>query len=146
MSGADFDRGAPPVLIRCRDLTAMEAFYRDVLGFEELEEEPPAEGVVLRGPGAEGPMLVLLPDPGAEGEGDDGGEDLESAEDAPPVHLTLVVGAEEMAAAEERLRSRGAEIEKRDRPGIGWCSLVAKDPEGNWVELVLATGQEPPPG
>ncbi len=133
--------------IGCHDLAAMTAFYRDLLGFEELGEDYPAPGVALRAPagpsgawGRGAAVIVLYPLDEAGGEDDEESD----AGAAARQHLAFTLPADELGAAGAWLRARGIAVEERERPALGWKSLWLADPEGNTVELVAATRQRTP--
>lgn len=125
-------RAADEATIRCRDLAAMVAFYRDIIGLEVVEDDAPETTVVLRA--AEGfgdPVrrvaLVLAED-------DD--------EVAASHHLTLTVAdPEALARAQAWFRAKGLASETAEHAGIGWKCLTVRDPEDNTVELAAPVRQ-----
>ena len=127
------------VAIRCCDLAAMTAFYRDLLGLEVIDGDYPETAVRLcigTGHGGEARHLTLFVD-----DDGDGGE----AEDDPPCHhLVLTVSVADLPVAAAWFRARGLAVEQAERPSLGWKSLYLRNPEGNTVELVAATRQHTP--
>ena len=131
--------GAGEVAIRCRDLAAMTAFYRDIVGLELDETDPPENAVCLRAPeGLEAPdgrvALIAL---------ENGEED-----DAQPVphHLTLTVpDRAALDRAEDWLRANGLAPRRAELAWVGWQSLTVEDPEGNTVELAARVRQRTVP-
>lgn len=127
------------VAIRCMDLDAMFAFYRDVIGLEPLA--PPDEGIaflrIAEGHGGHTKVLALfLPDAGRA--------ELHPRGAAPPAtgagsslhHLALNVDFEAQEAAVAWLRTQGLEPRVQEFSWIGWRGVFVRDPEGNTVELV----------
>lgn len=138
-------RALGEIAIRCRDIDAMRAFYRDVIGLPVLAERE--EGIVFFriSQGFAGHTAVLaLFEPGS------GRPDLHPTADAAPAagagsslhHLALSVAWDEQDAAAAWLRSRGARARFQNFDWIGWRGLFTTDPDGNAVELVAA---RPPP-
>lgn len=134
-------RPAELAVIRCRDLAAMVAFYRDIVGLELVEDEAPEapeSGVVMRAAEGFAPperRVALVP-----------AEDEE--EPAGPSHrLTLTVAdAAALARAESWLRANGLAPETDEQAAIGWKCLRVSDPEGNTLELAAPVRQRTVPG
>lgn len=135
---------APPgrlaelAVIRCRDLAAMVAFYRDIVGLEVVEDEEPETGVVMHA--AEGfaspeRRVALVP---AEDDDEPG---------TPSHRLTLTVAdAAALARADSWLRANGLAPETDEQAAIGWKCLRVSDPEGNMLELAAPVRQRTVPG
>ena len=131
------------IAIRCADIGAMTAFYRDVIGLPVLDGG--AEGIVFfdLGPGYGGHRTVL-----ALFAHDAGRADLH-AQDGRPVaggrsslhHLALTVDAAEQQAAMDWYRAHGLSYKVQDFDWIGWRGVFTTDPEGNTVELVAKIKQ-----
>lgn len=131
-------RPADEATIRCRDLAAMVAFYRDIVGLEVLEDGYPETAVVMRAAEGFAPperRVALVPV-----------EDEE--EPAAPSHrLTLTVAdAAALAGAESWLRANGLAPETDEQAAIGWKCLRVSDPEGNTLELAAPVRQRTVPG
>ena len=126
------------VAISCRDLGAMTAFYRDIVGLEVIEGDYSDNIVFLKVAGgfAGHTQVVALFAAGAEEE--PVGGTLSSLH-----HLALTVRAEDLAAAEAWYRAHGLEPWTAHHAWVGWDSVYVRDPEGNTVELVAATPDRP---
>jgi catechol 2,3-dioxygenase-like lactoylglutathione lyase family enzyme len=119
----------PPVhhvAIQCADLHRCEAFYRQVLGLEELRRWPRPEGgdrsVWLSLGGGAFLALERAEEPPAA---------LPWRDGRPGLHLlALRIGAGERAAWEARFAEAGVEVVHRTR----W-SIYVRDPEGNRIGL-----------
>lgn len=134
MSGPPFRaRDLGEVAIRCGDLAAMTAFYRDVIGLEVIAGDYRPSIVFLKvgeGYGGHTCVVALFADGEAPAAG--AGSSLH--------HLALTVRPEELAPALEWYRAHGLEPTTAEHGWVGWRSVYVKDPEGNTVELVAATG------
>jgi catechol 2,3-dioxygenase-like lactoylglutathione lyase family enzyme len=127
------------VAIRCRDLAAMTAFYRDIVGLELIEGDYRDSIVFLRvADGFAGHTSVV-----ALFSAEDGADepDLADASGSSLHHLALTVRAEDLAAALAWYRAHGLEPTTAEHGWIGWRSVYVNDPEGNTVELVAAVPQ-----
>ncbi len=125
-------RALGEVAIRCRDIEAMFAFYRDVIGLEPLRSDGPIRFLKIA-EGYAGHTAVLA---------------LFAAEEAPATgegsslhHLALTVGVEEQEAALDWYARIGQPCRVEEFDWIGWRGVFTTDPEGNTVELVAATGR-----
>lgn len=124
------------VAIRCRDLAAMTAFYRDIVGLEVIEGDYRDNIVFLRvGAGFAGHTSVVAL---FTAEDD---EEPESGADSSLHHLALTVKAEDLAPALSWYRAHGLEPTTAEHRWVGWDSVYVKDPEGNTVELVASVRQ-----
>jgi len=124
------------VAIRCRNLAAMTAFYRDIVGLAPIEGDYRDSIVFLRvGEGFGGHTCVV-----ALFSADDGGagEAPISGPGSSLHHLALTVRAEDLAPAVEWYRAHGLEPRTDEHKWVGWSSVYVTDPEGNTVELVAA--------
>jgi len=137
MPGPPFTvRDLGEVAIRCRDLAAMTAFYRDVVGLEVIEGDYSDSIVFLRvGEGFAGHTSVVALFT-AEGE-----EEPEAGGDSSLHHLALTVKAEDLAPALAWYRAHGLEPRTAEHRWVGWDSVYVTDPEGNTVELVASVRQ-----
>jgi catechol 2,3-dioxygenase-like lactoylglutathione lyase family enzyme len=114
------------------DLDRAARFFEDVLGLAPMVDARPR---LVALDGGQGSVLLLflqgattrevvLPDgriPPHDGSG--------------PVHVAFAVGAEDLAAWEDRLTAHGVAIESRVRWGRGGESLYFRDPDGHSLEL-----------
>jgi catechol 2,3-dioxygenase-like lactoylglutathione lyase family enzyme len=108
---------APPAL-----LAATVAFYRDLLGLEEMrssEGAPPGSPAWLR---CGAVKVHLSADPV-------GADDQARAKR----HVCFVVT--DLAETERTLRAAGVEMLPDERPVRGWPRVFVRDPAGNRVEL-----------
>jgi catechol 2,3-dioxygenase-like lactoylglutathione lyase family enzyme len=130
-------RGVGEVVLRVRDIDAMIAFYRDVLGLELLRRFADDIAFMRVAPGFGGHTQIVgffrkqLPSnfrrrewPGHE-----------------PGHTTLHHFALEISRADHdgalaHLAALGIATDTAVHPWIGWRSIYLRDPEDNTVELV----------
>lgn len=128
------------VAIRCADLDAMAAFYRDVIGLEHLSGTP-ADGIIFLkvADGVAGHTTVLaLFHPSA------GREEQHPRGTAPPAtgarsslhHIAFSMPVEVQDVAIDWLAVNGVEHRTQVFDWIGWRGVFLTDPEGNTVELV----------
>jgi len=126
-------RALGEIAIRCRDLEAITAFYRDIIGLEELKGGH-RQGIVFfriaDGYGGHTAVLALFGDE-AGGEGEPLGGVASSLH-----HLALTLGREEQDRAIAWYRAKGIEHTVQEFAWIGWRGVFTTDPEGNTVELV----------
>lgn len=128
-------RALGEVAIRCADLGAMTAFYRDFLGMAPLEGGRADIAFFQLGADFGGHITVLA---------------LFAAESGAPGgvsslhHIALTVGAGEQDAAITWCRECGVEHKVEEFDWIGWRGLFLTDPEGNTIELVAALRPPPP--
>ena len=117
------------VAIRCRDLEAMSAFYRDVIGLEALEGGH-RDGIVFfkvsDGHGGHTCVLALF-----AGEVSDAPRDTQNLH-----HLALTVDRAEQDAAIAWYEHLGQAYRIEEFDWVGWRGVFTEDPEGNTVELV----------
>ncbi len=126
-------RALGEIAIRCRNLDAMTAFYRDVIGLEPLADRGGIRFFrIAEGHAGHTCVLALF---AADGAGEAGaGSSLH--------HLALTVGAEEQEAAIAWFDRIGQPFRTEDFDWIGWRGVFTCDPEGNTVELVAAVGAQ----
>ena len=127
------DPAAEEAAIRCRDLAAMTAFYRDIVGLKIIEGE--GDDAAVRLSAGEGfappPRRVAL-------------FAIEDDDEPPavPHHLTLTVAsAAELERAHAWFRAHGLAPEAVEHAWAGWKCLSVADPEGNTVEFAAAVRQ-----
>jgi catechol 2,3-dioxygenase-like lactoylglutathione lyase family enzyme len=120
------------IAIRCRDLAAMEAFYRDVIGLELLARR--AGGIVFfriaQGFAGHTAVLALFA----------AGGPVKTGAGASLHHLALSLTPADQERAVAWYRRIGQAHRIEEFPWIGWRGVFTTDPEGNTVELVAATG------
>jgi len=124
------------VVLRVRDLDAMQRFYQDVFGLELLRRFE--RMAFLRvAPGRAGHTTIValfdqaLPAPIAALP--------RTATDVQRTtlhHFALEIAREDHAAWKARMESHGLAVTTAEHPWVGWRSLYIADPEGNVVELV----------
>lgn len=122
------------VAIRCRDLSAMTEFYRDLIGLEVIAGAYAPHIVFLRvapGFGGHTQVVALFRDEGAVASGPAGSLH----------HLALTVAHAELPGALDWFRAQGLVPTTAHHAWVGWDSVYVKDPEGNTVELVAAVPQ-----
>jgi len=123
-------RALGEIAIRCADLEAMVAFYRDVIGLPVLSDGY-RDGIVFftlgESYGGHTAVLALFRSDG---------ERPETGQRASLHHLALTVDAAEQAAVTAWYDRQGLDYTVRDFDWIGWRGIFTSDPEGNTVELV----------
>jgi len=123
-------RALGEIAIRTRNIEAMTAFYRDVLGLPVLSRRDGPGIVFFRladGFAGHTAVLALFDEPEAE-----------------PVagprsslhHLALTLPRAEQDAAEDWLDRQGIAYRIQEFAWIGWRGVFLNDPDGNTVELV----------
>jgi catechol 2,3-dioxygenase-like lactoylglutathione lyase family enzyme len=114
------------------DLPRAAAFYGDVLGLKVM-----SQGERLAAIDAGGATVLLLFRRGATLEGFRWpGGFIPPHDGSGPAHLAFAVTRAALDEWEERLQSRGIEIESRVTWSAGGRSLYFRDPDGHSVELV----------
>ena len=134
-------RALGEIAVRCRDLAAMEAFYRDVIGLELLAERDGGITFFRIGAGYGGHTTVLAlfaldasVRPGLHHTG----ADVVTGGRSSLHHLALSVGWDEQEAAMRWYERLGQPYRVEMFDWIGWRGIFTEDPEGNTVELVAA--------
>ncbi|MEM8790417.1 MAG: VOC family protein [Pseudomonadota bacterium] len=134
-------RALGEIAIRCADMDAMEAFYRDVIGLEVLSHRDEGITFFKIADGYAGHTSVLaLFGPGA------GRPDLHKVTEQAPAtgagsslhHLALSLPWQEQDAVMRWYDSIGQDYRVEHFKWIGWRGIFTEDPEGNTVELVAA--------
>ena len=105
------------------DVNGVAEFYRDVLGFEELDRHDDASGE-LRSIWLDAGGVTLMVERTSERR-----ERVEGV-GAGPFLLAISVEPDERAQIEDRLSAAGAEVEERTEH-----SSYARDPEGNRIAI-----------
>lgn len=143
-------RALGEIAIRCADMAAMTAFYRDVIGLTVLRGGPEAAITFFRigeqgsGFGGHTPVLALFRHdvtgrPGL----------LPTATQAPETgarsslhHLALSLPHAEQEAAMRWYDQIGQPYRVERFDWVGWRGVFTDDPEGNTVELVAYDASE----
>jgi catechol 2,3-dioxygenase-like lactoylglutathione lyase family enzyme len=127
-------RALGEIAIRTRNMAAMVAFYRDVLGLELLSRRDQGRIVFFRiAEGCAGHTAVLaLFDAGAA---EVVAGDAESHHSSLH-HVALSLPRAEQAAAEAWFATRRIACRISEFRWIGWRGVFVCDPDGNTVELV----------
>ncbi len=133
-------RGLGEIAIRCIDLDAMVAFYRDVIGLEPFNDPDNGHIVFFRiseGFGGHTAVLALF-------RHDIEGAGHTRAGETPPAtgpgsslhHLALSLPWEEQDAVIAWYEKLGLEYNVETFDWVGWRGIFTFDPDGNTVELV----------
>lgn len=132
------------IAIRCRDLTAMTAFYRDILRLTPLGDHAGPIRFFKLAEGYRGHTQVLAlfaHDAGHTGEN----VPKPTAGEASSLHhVALGIAAGDQLAAQCWLASHGYPAVYQAFAWIGWRGLFTVDPDGNTVELVAHVGAADP--
>ena len=129
-------RALGEVAIRCRDYTAMVAFYQNMIGLTVLEGG--SRGVAPQritffhlGESFGGHTAVLALFEDVEGTAHNGtGSSLH--------HIALSLPWDEQDGAKTWLEAHGLPVRFQDFDWVGWRGLFTCDPNGNTVELVAS--------
>ena len=139
MGKPDFKiRALGEIAIRCHDVGAMMAFYRDVIGLELLEGGHRGDIVffnIAPGHGGHTAVLALFPD--------DGDGKLQAGSRSPLHHFALTVDRADQEAITAHYERIGQAYSIEEFGWIGWRGVFTTDPEGNTVELVAYDNQLP---
>ena len=133
-------RALGEIAIRCIDLDAMVAFYRDVIGLEPLNDPENGKIVFFRistGFGGHTAVLALF-------RHDIEGAGRTRAGELPPAtgpgsslhHIALSLPWEEQDAVIAWYEKLGLEYNVETFDWVGWRGVFTFDPDGNTVELV----------
>lgn len=126
--------GLGELAIRCRNMSAMVAFYRDTLGLEVLNDKDFEDIVFFRiAEGVAGHTTVLALFQSERS--DDTAQPVETQHDSLH-HFALSLPWAEQERAIAWLADNGVPFKIRDFPWIGWRGVFIRDPENNHVELV----------
>ncbi|WP_394199982.1 VOC family protein [Litoreibacter albidus] len=133
-------RALGEIAIRCIDLNAMVAFYRDVVGLEPMNDPDTGDIVFFRiADGIAGHTAVLaLFRHDIEGAGNTrtGSEPPATGPGSSLHHLALSLHWEEQDAVVAWYEKLEREYQVETFAWIGWRGVFTKDPDGNTVELV----------
>ncbi len=133
-------RALGEIAIRCHDLEPMIAFYRDIIGLEQLSGNA-SDGIVFfriaEGFGGHTAVLALFRhDSGNPGLHPRSAEAPETGERSSLHHLALSLPFAEQDAAMAWYDANGIDYRVQQFGWIGWRGIFTTDPEGNTVELV----------
>jgi catechol 2,3-dioxygenase-like lactoylglutathione lyase family enzyme len=123
-------RALGEIAIRTRNIDAMIAFYRDVLGLQILSRRDDRGIVFFRladGFAGHTAVLALFDEP--EGE-------VTAGQGSSLHHLALTLPRAEQDAAQAWLDRQGIPYQVEAFSWIGWRGVFLTDPDGNTVELV----------
>lgn len=124
-------RALGEIAIRCKNIDAMQAFYRDVIGLTPLQGQHRRDIVFLKvADGYAGHTCVLALF--------EAGKDQEPSVGAASSlhHIALTVSYEEQAAVIAWYEKLKQPYRVEEFGWIGWRGIFTQDPEGNTVELV----------
>ena len=130
MEGRDESAARQAATVRyfVTDLATAVAFYRDLLGFEVELRPSPAFAMLYRGD-----LRLLLSVPGG---GRGGGAAMpDGTLPEPGGWNRIALQVEDLPAAVEELRGKGAHFRNDVVTGVGVRQILIEDPSGNPVEL-----------
>ena len=125
------------VVLRVRDIDAMQEFYEKVVGLELLERYANIMAFFRIAPDYEGHTQTLaLFDQSGEADHRSLHYTGVDPEKSPLHHMAFTISLADHEAEKERLRNLGLDVETVEHNGQHYRSLYITDPEGNVVELV----------
>ena len=125
------------VVLRVRDIDAMQEFYEKVVGLELLERYENIMAFFRIAPDYEGHTQTLaLFDQSGEADHRSLHYTGVDPEKSPLHHMAFTISLADHEAEKERLRNLGLDVETVEHNGQHYRSLYITDPEGNVVELV----------
>lgn len=125
------------VVLRVRDLDAMQEFYEKVIGLELLERFENMIVFFRIGPAFEDHTQSLaLCDQSGEADHQSLHYTGLDPEKSTLHHIAFTISASDYEAEKERLRNLGLDVETGEHGWVQYRSLYIADPEGNVVEFV----------
>ena len=125
------------VVLRVRDLDAMQEFYEKVVGLELVERYENMMAFFRIAPDYEGhtPSLALF-DQSGEADHRSRHYDGFDPDKSTLHHIAFTISASDYEAEKQRLQNLGWDVETGEHPWVHYRSLYITDPEGNVVEFV----------
>ena len=125
------------VVLRVRDLDAMQEFYEKVIGLELLERSENMMAFFRIAPDHEGhtPTLALF-DQSDEADHRSRHYNGFDPDKSTLHHIAFTISVSDYEAEKERLINLGLDVETGEHPWVHYRSLYMTDPEGNVVEFV----------
>ena len=125
------------VVLRVRDLVAMQEFYEKVVGLELLERFDNTMVFFRIGPDHEDHAQSLaLCDQSGEADHPSRHYTGLDPEKSTLHHIAFTISVSDYEAEKERLRNLGLDVETGEHAWVHYRSLYIADPEGNVVEFV----------
>ena len=125
------------VVLRVRNLDAMQEFYAEVVGLELLERDENIMAFFRIAPDYEGHTQTLaLFDQSGEADHRSRHYDGFDPDKSTLHHIAFTISASDYDAEKERLRNLGLDVETGEHAWVHYRSLYITDPEGNVVEFV----------
>jgi catechol 2,3-dioxygenase-like lactoylglutathione lyase family enzyme len=113
------------------DMERAKRFYEDIMGLSPMFADNRLTAYDVAGRS----VLLVFQRGGSVNAAKLPGGTIPGHDGSGPLHYAFAVGADELAAWEERLRERGVEIEGRVDWPRGGKSIYFRDPDGNLLEL-----------
>ena len=133
-------RALGEIAIRCANMEAMVAFYRDIIGLELLtggHRDSITFFKIAEGFGGHTSVLALFRhDAGNPSMHEQSSQSPHTGARSSLHHLALSLPFEEQQAVMDWYDANGVAYHVEEFGWIGWRGIFAKDPEGNTVELV----------
>jgi len=131
-------KGLNEVVLRVKNLDAMQHFYEAVVGLELMRRFPSIAFLKI-GDGYAGLTQVLaLFDASLSGDMEGMHYQGLSPDQTTLHHFALAIARTDYEAEQQRLEQLGLTVETAQHAWLGWRSLYFRDPEGNVVELVCS--------
>jgi len=125
------------VVLRVRDLDAMQEFYEKVVGLELLERFDNTMVFFRIGSDHEDHAQALgLSDQSGEADHPSLHYTGLDPEKSTLDHIAFTISLSDYEAEKERLQNLGLDVETAEHPSVHYRSLYIADPEGNVVEFV----------
>ena len=125
------------VVLRVRNLDAMQEFYAEVVGLELLERDENIMAFFRIAPDYEGHTQTLaLFDQSGEADHRSRHYTGVDPEKSPLHHMAFTISLSDYEAEKERLQNLGLDVETVQHTWQHYRSLYITDPEGNVVEFV----------